>query len=109
MAAQIFRPALLAGHSASGASNVDDLTAALLKGCIQMGAAPDLDWVFDAVPVDTAADAIVRLESVTATAVARDLSPSSPTAAALARMRPVGQFLRLSDAARALLDAGWSV
>ncbi len=61
VAAQIFRPALLAGHSASGASNVDDLTAALLKGCIQMGAAPDLDWVFDAVPVDAAADAIVRL------------------------------------------------
>src|SRR5688572_16344577 len=56
--AQIFRPALLAGHSTSGASNVDDLIAALMKGCIQSGAAPDLDWAFDAVPVDTAAGAI---------------------------------------------------
>ena len=59
--AQIYRPALLAGHSTSGASNLDDLIAALLKGCIQMGSAPDLDWVFDAVPVDTAAAAIVRM------------------------------------------------
>jgi thioester reductase-like protein len=59
--AQIFRPSLLAGHSASGASNVDDLIAALLKGCIQSGAAPDLDWSFDAVPVDTAAGAIAAL------------------------------------------------
>jgi thioester reductase-like protein len=59
--AQIYRPALLAGHSASGAMNTDDLIAALLRGCIHMGAAPDLDWVFDAVPVDTAAGTIVRL------------------------------------------------
>ena len=59
--AQIYRPALLAGHSASGAMNADDLIAALLRGCIRMGAAPDLDWVFDAVPVDTAAATIVKL------------------------------------------------
>ncbi|HEX5110856.1 MAG TPA: thioester reductase domain-containing protein [Vicinamibacterales bacterium] len=59
--AQIYRPALLAGHSASGAMNTDDLIAALLRGCIRMGAAPDLDWVFDAVPVDTAAATIVKL------------------------------------------------
>jgi thioester reductase-like protein len=59
--AQIYRPALLAGHSISGASNADDLIAALLKGCIQLGAAPDLDWVFDALPVDTAAHAILTM------------------------------------------------
>jgi thioester reductase-like protein len=59
--AQIYRPALLAGHAASGAMNTNDLIAALLKGCIRMGAAPDLDWVFDAVPVDTAAATIVTL------------------------------------------------
>jgi hypothetical protein len=59
--AQIYRPALLAGHASSGASNADDLIAALLKGCIQLGAAPDLDWVFDAVPVDTAAHAIATM------------------------------------------------
>jgi thioester reductase-like protein len=59
--ATIFRPALLAGDSSTGASTVEDLTAALLKGCIQMQAAPDLDWTFDAAPVDVAAKAIVRV------------------------------------------------
>lgn len=57
--ARIYRPALLAGDSVSGASNLDDLTAALVKGCIQMGTAPDLDWLFDAIPVDVAARAIL--------------------------------------------------
>jgi thioester reductase-like protein len=61
LAATISRPALLAGHSSSGASNPGDLVAALIKGCITMRAAPDLDWVFDLVPVDVAADAIVKV------------------------------------------------
>lgn len=59
--ATIFRPALIAGDSSTGASNVEDLVALLLKGCIDMRAAPDLDWTFDAIPVDVAARAIVRL------------------------------------------------
>ena len=66
LTARIFRPALLAGDSTTGASNVDDLTAALIKGCIQMGTAPDLDWLFDAVPVDTAARAIVDISRAAA-------------------------------------------
>jgi thioester reductase-like protein len=57
----IYRPALIAGAAHTGASNVDDLIAALLKGCIQMGAAPDLDWTFDAVPVDYTARAIASV------------------------------------------------
>lgn len=61
LSARIYRPALLAGDARTGRSNLDDLIGALLKGCIQMGAAPDLDWAFDAVPVDCAARAIVRL------------------------------------------------
>lgn len=59
--AYIHRPSLIAGDSTSGASNVDDLLAALVKGCIQMGTAPDLDWTVDAAPVDHVARAIVRL------------------------------------------------
>src|SRR5205807_4562648 len=52
---------LVSGDSKTGASNFCDLLAALLKGCIQMGAAPDLDWAFDVLPVDYVARAIVRL------------------------------------------------
>ena len=58
--ATIVRPSLIVGDAATGAANTDDLVAVLLKGCIEMGAAPDLDWVFDAVPVDVVARAVVR-------------------------------------------------
>ena len=58
---RIYRPTLIAGDSRTGAANVDDLISRLIKGCIQMGVAPDLDWAFDAVPADYAARAIVAL------------------------------------------------
>jgi len=49
------------GHSTTGIANNDDLLARLIKGCIEMGAAPDLAWRIDACPVDFVATAIVRL------------------------------------------------
>ena len=57
----IFRPSFISGNSVSGISNVSDFISALIKGCIQMGAAPDLDWGLDAIPVDFTADAVMRL------------------------------------------------
>jgi len=59
----IHRPSLLAGDSRSGVSNPHDLLAAMLEGCIHMAAAPDLDWLIDAPPVDHVARAIVRLST----------------------------------------------
>lgn len=59
--ATVARPALVSGDSTSGISNADDLLSRLLRGCIQMGAAPDLDWAMDCVPVDHVADAMVKL------------------------------------------------
>ena len=59
--ARVFRPGLVAGDAATGASNTDDLIARLVKGCIEMGLAPDLAWTFEAVPVDHVARAVVRL------------------------------------------------
>jgi len=58
----IVRPSLVTGDgSRGGRSNVDDLTSRFIAGCIQMRAAPDLDWRMDCVPVDDASRAIVRL------------------------------------------------
>ena len=57
----IVRPALVSGHSVSGLSNTDDLLARFIAGCIRMGAAPDLDWRMDCVPVDHVARAVVVL------------------------------------------------
>jgi len=59
--ATIARPTLVSGDSTSGISNADDLLSRLLRGCIQMRAAPDLDWAMDCVPVDHVADAMVQL------------------------------------------------
>ena len=59
--ATVARPTLVSGDSKSGISNADDLLSRLLRGCIQMGAAPDLDWAMDCVPVDHVADAMVKL------------------------------------------------
>jgi thioester reductase-like protein len=57
----IHRPALILGSSVTGLSNQDDLVSRVIKGCISMGCAPDLDWPVDACPVNEVADAICRL------------------------------------------------
>ena len=59
--ASVARPTLISGDSTSGISNADDLLSRFFRGCIEMGAAPDLDWAMDCVPVDHVADAIVQL------------------------------------------------
>lgn len=59
--ATIIRPSLVTGDARTGRSNTDDLTSRLIAGCIRMGAAPDLDWRMDCVPVNETATAIVRL------------------------------------------------
>jgi thioester reductase-like protein len=57
----ILRPSLITGDRAHGRSNPDDLVSRFIAGCIQMRAAPDLDWRMDCVAVDDVATAIVRL------------------------------------------------
>lgn len=58
---RIYRPALISGHSRSGRFNFDDMLSRLIAGCVRMGAAPDLDWRLDALPVDTVAALILGL------------------------------------------------
>jgi thioester reductase-like protein len=58
---RIYRPALISGHSRSGRFNPDDMLSRLIAGCVRMGAAPDLDWILDALPVDDVAALILGL------------------------------------------------
>jgi thioester reductase-like protein len=58
---RIYRPSLISGHSVTGAFNADDLLSFLVRGCVRMGTAPDLDWSLDCLPVDTVAGAILGL------------------------------------------------
>jgi thioester reductase-like protein len=76
----IVRPALVGGARGAAVSNPDDLLSALLKGCIQMGAAPDLNWQVDCVPVDSVADAAARLATVAVAGSPRVFHLSSPRA-----------------------------
>ena len=57
----IYRPPLISGHSKTGVSNTDDFVCLMLKGCIQMGSFPDLDYLLDMSPVDYVSQSIVYL------------------------------------------------
>ncbi|MES1243975.1 MAG: thioester reductase domain-containing protein [Acidobacteriota bacterium] len=57
----VYRPGLVSGDSRTGVGNLRDLMWAFLKGCVQMGAAPDLSFPFDPVPADWLARAVVHL------------------------------------------------
>jgi thioester reductase-like protein len=57
----VYRPGLVSGDSRTGVGNLRDLMWAFLKGCVQMGAAPDLAFPFDPVPADWLARAAVHL------------------------------------------------
>ena len=57
----ILRPALISGDSVTGDVNLDDLIAALVEGCAAAGAAIDVDWLLDCVPVDFVATVLARL------------------------------------------------
>ncbi len=74
--ARIYRPGLISGDSRTGRFNRDDLLSALIAGCVRMKTAPDLDWTLDALPVDSVADAILRLSG--GRTVTRHLSHPRP-------------------------------
>jgi thioester reductase-like protein len=57
--ATIFRPGLIFSHSRTGQHSAGDFLSALFKGCIEMRAAPDLDWSLDVCPVDEVARIVV--------------------------------------------------
>ncbi len=57
----IYRPAIVAGDSRSGAWNSSDFWCRLIKGCIQMGYAPCERVRIDMAPVDYMSRAIVTL------------------------------------------------
>jgi len=59
----IYRPAYIVGDTMHGLWNTDDFLCRLIKGCIQLQAAPDLDEsiVADMTPVDYVAHSVVSL------------------------------------------------
>jgi thioester reductase-like protein len=57
----VYRPGLVTGHSQTGRGSTDDMLALLVKGCIQLGALPQVDTLVDMTPVDYVSRALVQL------------------------------------------------
>lgn len=60
----VTRPSLITGHSRTGEGNPGDFLSMLIKGCTQLGVAPELDWDVDVVPVDHVARVIADCVSL---------------------------------------------
>jgi thioester reductase-like protein len=57
----IYRAPLISGHSQTGAWYTDDVTCRMIKGCIQLGSFPDLDFRLELAPVDYVSRSIAYL------------------------------------------------
>lgn len=57
----IYRPGRISGHSLTGVGNVDDVGGRVLRGCLELGSAPDIDAAVDMTPVDFVAAALAEL------------------------------------------------
>ncbi len=58
---RIYIPGFVAGDSTTGIWNTDDFLPRMIKGCIQLGSAPDSDAMIEMVPVDYVSKTIVHL------------------------------------------------
>ncbi|BAY39665.1 Thioester reductase [Nostoc sp. NIES-2111] len=57
----IHRPPLIAGDSQTGIGNTHDFINLMVKGCLQMGCFPEVEYMLDMSPVDYVSKAIVHL------------------------------------------------
>ena len=57
----IYRPGMITGHSKTGISNLNDAACRMIKGCIQVGYAPQIHFPVDVLPVDFVSESIVNL------------------------------------------------
>jgi amino acid adenylation domain-containing protein/thioester reductase-like protein len=57
----VYRPGTITGHTETGACNEADFLYRFIRGCVEMGSAPDIDMTVDIMPVDYAAAALVEL------------------------------------------------
>jgi thioester reductase-like protein len=59
--AAIYRPPLVSGPSSGAYQKTDEFLPQLLKGCIQLGAWPALDTLFEIAPIDFVVKSIVHI------------------------------------------------
>jgi thioester reductase-like protein len=57
----VYRPGVITGHSRTGVGHWEDFISRIIRGCIRIGAVPDMDVPVDMTPVDYVCEAIARL------------------------------------------------
>ena len=57
----VYRPSLVVGATENGRWNQGDFASRLIKGCVQLGAVPDIPAFDNMIPADTAAAGIVHI------------------------------------------------
>lgn len=98
---RIYRPGIIAGHSRSGACNVNDATSRMIKMAVDLGVAPDLDAAVDMTPIDYVSRAIVHLSRLNRPP-GTIYHLANPGASALERSGSVDPIVRLPHAAGSL-------
>eukprot|EP00004_Rigifila_ramosa_P024509 TRINITY_DN7128_c0_g1_i1.p1 TRINITY_DN7128_c0_g1~~TRINITY_DN7128_c0_g1_i1.p1 ORF type:complete len:1995 (+),score=422.61 TRINITY_DN7128_c0_g1_i1:669-5987(+) len=83
----VYRPGYVTGDSAHGVWNVDDFLCRFVKGCIQLGAAPDAQTTIDMSPVDYVADCVVSLALTPRHSVGRSFNVVNPVLFTHAQLR----------------------
>jgi thioester reductase-like protein len=74
----IYRPGNIVGDRATGAGNPNDFIWRMVKGCIQLGCAPEIDMIVDVTPIDYVSQAIVAL-SLRPEQLGKNFHPVHPT------------------------------
>jgi thioester reductase-like protein len=94
----VYRPGNIAGHAVTGAVSTAHLVSAMLRGCLLLGLAPDVDSYVDVVPVDYVSRALVHL-SLSGSAHGRTYHLVNPTPVRwqeiVGQLRELGYPLRL--------------
>ena len=57
----IYRPGMVIGHSQTGVSNTNDFFCRIIKGSLQLGMVPIIDYQLDLIPVDFVIQAIYEI------------------------------------------------
>ena len=60
--ATVWRLGRITGHNVTGVASTEDFMCRFIKGCVQLGCAPELRWPVDMNPVNLVGAAIVRSE-----------------------------------------------
>jgi thioester reductase-like protein len=93
----VYRPGIIAGSSTTGKANPRGFFESMIRGCIQLGSAPALDTMIDIVPVDYAAQALVKLSLADITGTIHLVNPHPlPNSALNQSLRERGYTLRES-------------